>query len=400
MIPSSYSICFSSARKTSALFSSRLSAIFKLWWNQVRRVCFRYIKHWGCCLFFWQWKAVYACDSFLYADIGATIILLHITALATDRRTTTKKTGGKSPTIRLGDGAAQEFLCSSIPWTENAADDIKRTDWKYDFGIWGLSESYEIFAGSVKWGREYRTSGERNHRYFQDGTLLFTAHLCVMSRDAIRLEILLIFPIGATIILLHITALATDRRTSNIIGNAVRYSPSGECVSISLRASKDRYALEVENTGVSIPEEDMEHMFVPFYRTDKSRSKAAEAFWLRLLPTQKAKPLAVYFLIPYFPSWKYLWFLSPDVLYSLPHLTLLVPFYRTDKSRSRSTGGSGLGLYIVKTILDLHHMGYGIKNTQNGVMFFINMGRQEIRNVDTIVISKKTLRVFPFFRKV
>ncbi len=115
-----------------------------------------------------------------------------------------------------------------------------------------------------------------------------------------------------TDIVISVNRTLWEKALSNIIGNAVRYSPSGECVSISLRASKDRYALEVENTGVSIPEEDMEHMFVPFYRTDKSRS--------------------------------------------------------------RSTGGSGLGLYIVKTILDLHHMGYGIKNTQNGVMFFINMG--------------------------
>ena len=38
---------------------------------------------------------------------------------------------------------------------------------------------------------------------------------------------------------------------------------------------------------------------------------------------------------------------------------MFTPFYRTDKSRNRSTGGSGLGLYIVKTVLELHHMGYG-----------------------------------------
>ena len=35
------------------------------------------------------------------------------------------------------------------------------------------------------------------------------------------------------------------------------------------------------------------------------------------------------------------------------------PFYRLEKSRNRKTGGSGLGLYIVKSILDKHPE-YGI----------------------------------------
>lgn len=96
---------------------------------------------------------------------------------------------------------------------------------------------------------------------------------------------------------------------SNIIGNAVRHSPCGEEVFISLQACKNGNALVIENTGASIPETDLPHMFTPFYRADKSRSKA--------------------------------------------------------------TGGSGLGLYIVKTILDLHGMTYCIKNTGQGVAFFL-----------------------------
>ena len=33
-------------------------------------------------------------------------------------------------------------------------------------------------------------------------------------------------------------------------------------------------ALVIENTGASIPEDDLPHLFTPFYRADKSRSKA------------------------------------------------------------------------------------------------------------------------------
>ena len=39
-----------------------------------------------------------------------------------------------------------------------------------------------------------------------------------------------------------------------------------------------------------------------------------------------------------------------------------------DPSRNRQTGGSGLGLYIVKTILDLHGADIEIANTDRGVI--------------------------------
>ena len=47
---------------------------------------------------------------------------------------------------------------------------------------------------------------------------------------------------------------------------------------------------------------------------------------------------------------------------------LFEAFYRVDRSRNRQTGGTGLGLYIVKTILDLHGAAIKIENTAQGVM--------------------------------
>ena len=45
-------------------------------------------------------------------------------------------------------------------------------------------------------------------------------------------------------------------------------------------------------------------------------------------------------------------------------------FYRVDKSRNRKTGGTGLGLYIVKTILDKHeNISYKILCKENSVVF-------------------------------
>ena len=48
---------------------------------------------------------------------------------------------------------------------------------------------------------------------------------------------------------------------------------------------------------------------------------------------------------------------------------IFMPFYRVEQSRSRNSGGSGLGLYITKTILDHHGISYRMENTEKGVRF-------------------------------
>ncbi|MBE7105889.1 HAMP domain-containing protein [Bacillus cereus] len=45
-------------------------------------------------------------------------------------------------------------------------------------------------------------------------------------------------------------------------------------------------------------------------------------------------------------------------------------FYRVDAARKRSQGGTGLGLAISKNILELHNAEYGVKNTEDGVLFY------------------------------
>ncbi len=57
---------------------------------------------------------------------------------------------------------------------------------------------------------------------------------------------------------------------------------------------------------------------------------------------------------------------------------LFEAFYRIDKSRNRQSGGSGLGLYIVKRILDQHNAKYKIENVEGGVRFTFTLPSMEV----------------------
>ena len=67
-----------------------------------------------------------------------------------------------------------------------------------------------------------------------------------------------------------------EQVVANIIGNAIKYTPDGGKISVSLaRSGKKAYDITVSDTGVGIPEEDIERLFERFYRVDKSRSAQA-----------------------------------------------------------------------------------------------------------------------------
>ena len=52
-------------------------------------------------------------------------------------------------------------------------------------------------------------------------------------------------------------------------------------------------------------------------------------------------------------------------------------FYKVDKSRSRSSRSTGLGLSIVKNLLTLHHSNFGVLNTDNGVKFYFSLKKAD-----------------------
>jgi heavy metal sensor kinase len=59
----------------------------------------------------------------------------------------------------------------------------------------------------------------------------------------------------------------------NLLDNAIKYTPEGGSVSVSVRAEADKAVLIVTDTGIGISKEGQSHIFERFYRTDKARSR-------------------------------------------------------------------------------------------------------------------------------
>ena len=106
--------------------------------------------------------------------------------------------------------------------------------------------------------------------------------------------------------------LLLEKAVHNIISNAIRHSPVG--AELGLELSFD--SLLVRNSGVNIPDEDLDKLFTPFYCVEKSHNKL--------------------------------------------------------------TGGSGLGLYLVKIILEQHGLSYTIENRQDSVCFKITLNSHNL----------------------
>ncbi|WP_432663043.1 HAMP domain-containing sensor histidine kinase [Wukongibacter baidiensis] len=100
---------------------------------------------------------------------------------------------------------------------------------------------------------------------------------------------------------------------TNLYSNAIRYTNNGERVLICIDEDEEKILFTMENTGTHIPESEIEEI------------------------------------------WK--------------------PFYRIEKSRNRELGGTGLGLQIVKGILEHHKSDFGVKNTEKGVMFHFSLDK-------------------------
>ena len=73
-----------------------------------------------------------------------------------------------------------------------------------------------------------------------------------------------------------------QRVVANLLDNAIKYTPPGGNVSLSVAAEEAGAKLEITDTGVGIDEKDIPRIFDRFYRCDKSRSTAGSGLGLSL----------------------------------------------------------------------------------------------------------------------
>lgn len=69
----------------------------------------------------------------------------------------------------------------------------------------------------------------------------------------------------------------TDKITQvidNIINNAIKYSPDGGKITVSMKTTETQMILSISDEGLGIPKKDLPKIFDRFYRVDKARSRA------------------------------------------------------------------------------------------------------------------------------
>ena len=69
----------------------------------------------------------------------------------------------------------------------------------------------------------------------------------------------------------------TDKMTQvidNILNNAIKYSPDGGKITVSMKTTDDQMILSISDKGLGIPKQDLPRIFDRFYRVDRARSRA------------------------------------------------------------------------------------------------------------------------------
>jgi len=73
-----------------------------------------------------------------------------------------------------------------------------------------------------------------------------------------------------------------QRMLSNLLDNAVKYTPAGGSVTVSVSDTEMHVSISVQDTGIGISNDDLPHVFERFYRSDRSRSESGIGLGLSL----------------------------------------------------------------------------------------------------------------------
>lgn len=158
-----------------------------------------------------------------------------------------------------------------------------------------------------------------------------------------------------------------SKAVSNIITNAVQYSGEGERVYI--RLAEERIALPSSSELTERTAESAQRKAESKELANLAGDAAGNGVTLEGQPSSLSSESLIG--LDAVPLLRYrLEVLNTGVQLDESKLPrLFEPFFRAEQSRSRSTGGSGLGLYIVSKVLDAHGAQYRIGNTPEGVRF-------------------------------
>jgi len=73
-----------------------------------------------------------------------------------------------------------------------------------------------------------------------------------------------------------------QRVVANLLDNAIKYTPRGGTITLSVKLDTGNVRVEISDTGIGINENDIPHIFERFYRGDISRSTAGSGLGLSL----------------------------------------------------------------------------------------------------------------------
>lgn len=99
--------------------------------------------------------------------------------------------------------------------------------------------------------------------------------IAIMRQLASKKEITIRSNIEENMNLLYFTKDKFKQMMINLIDNAIKYTPKGGKVEVNAYQNKNQLQIEIKDTGIGIPKEDIPRLFERFYRVDKARSRSA-----------------------------------------------------------------------------------------------------------------------------